>query len=296
MKKPVASVNYVDLCGTEELRGFFEIIGVLFNIQLGLAPLDLRRVWPTARPRQEDNPVCRVIQATPDGVAACAACDKKHCAEALRAHHGICYLCHAGLLDYIVPVAVGGQIVGVLIGGQVLPEAPSEEGFRCLRENLKGIPVDQSKLRAAYFSMPFLPKEKAEATLKLIALFTEMLREKGIRLKPRNRKDPPSFLKAGLDYMGRHFKEGGLSLADVAKQAGVSGSHFGWSFKKHLGTVFNHHLLDLRLAEAEKLLSQTDKKIAEIALLSGFGSVSHFNRVFKVRFRRSPRQHRSRQR
>lgn len=293
MKSPIGIVKYVDIGSTKELRDFFDIVRKLLNIQLGLAPLSLKEIWPTARPRHEDNPVCRVIQEASGGAAACLASDKKHCTEVLQVRHGICYICYAGVIDFIVPIAIGGRTVAVLIGGQVLPAPPSEKGFEKLLKNLKAIPVDREKLRDAYFRMPFLTKEKAESTLKLITLFAEMLREKGIRLKLRSRKELPDFLKAGLDYMNRYFRNSDLSLESVAEHAAVSVSHFGWSFKKHLNILFNHYLLDLRMSEAEKLLSQTDKKVSEIAILSGFGSLSHFNRVFKTRFHRSPRQYRN---
>ena len=40
------------------------------------------------------------------------------------------YHCHAGLVDFGIPLVVDGQTLGSVIGGQVLPEDPDEEKFR----------------------------------------------------------------------------------------------------------------------------------------------------------------------
>jgi AraC-like DNA-binding protein len=47
-----------------------------------------------------------------------------------------------------------------------------------------------------------------------------------------------------------------------------------------MGISYSDYLLNLRLANAEQLLIKSDSKIIEIALASGFNSISYFNREF----------------
>lgn len=71
------------------------------------------------------------------GRARCEKCDAEG--------HGA-YFCHAGLMDFAAPIMVNGEQVGVIVGGQVLPERPDPEKFREIAREL-GIP-EESYLRA----------------------------------------------------------------------------------------------------------------------------------------------------
>ena len=55
---------------------------------------------------------------------------KKRCEQCDREGHGV-YPCHAGLVDFGIPITLeDGTVLGSIIGGQVLPENPDEEKFR----------------------------------------------------------------------------------------------------------------------------------------------------------------------
>jgi len=71
------------------------------------------------------------------GLARCEKCD--------REGEGV-YHCHAGLIDFGIPLMVDGQKVGSVIGGQVLPEEPDEEKFRKVARE---IGVDEEQYIAA---------------------------------------------------------------------------------------------------------------------------------------------------
>lgn len=63
----------------------------------------------------------KLTRGSKEGCARCEKCD--------REGQGV-YHCHAGLIDFGIPLVVEGQTVGSVIGGQVLPEQPDEEKFR----------------------------------------------------------------------------------------------------------------------------------------------------------------------
>ena len=63
----------------------------------------------------------RMTRGCAEGRARCEKCD--------REGHGV-YHCHAGLIDFGIPLEVDGINVGSVIGGQVLPVEPDEEKFR----------------------------------------------------------------------------------------------------------------------------------------------------------------------
>jgi AraC-like DNA-binding protein len=79
-----------------------------------------------------------------------------------------------------------------------------------------------------------------------------------------------------------------LTTKKVAEQFYMNVSYFCEYFKKYTGRTFTKYLATVRLDRAARLVSHTDKSIAEIAADSGFGSVSQFLRCFKRKFNCTP--------
>ena len=83
-----------------------------------------------------------------------------------------------------------------------------------------------------------------------------------------------------FDYIDKNYTED-LSLETVAGVAGFSKFHFSRLFKQFTDISFYDYLNQRRVRAAEQLLLDPDIPITEIAMRSGFSSISTFNRVFK---------------
>ena len=84
--------------------------------------------WPP-----EVAPCCAVIRETPAGAAACVACDRQACADALSRREEVhIYRCHAGLTEAVAPLYVGNLIAGYLLFGHVFSYSTPEEGWRVI--------------------------------------------------------------------------------------------------------------------------------------------------------------------
>lgn len=75
----------------------------------------------------------KLTRGSAEGCARCEKCD--------REGQGV-YHCHAGLIDFGIPLEVDGMKVGSVIGGQVLPERPDESKFRQVAREI-GVNEDQ---------------------------------------------------------------------------------------------------------------------------------------------------------
>lgn len=82
-------------------------------------------------------------------------------------------------------------------------------------------------------------------------------------------------------YITEHCTEN-ISVDTLADLAGFSKFHFSRLFKQFSGVSCYEYLIQKRILHAETLLIQPDISITEAAMLSGFGSLSTFNRIFKA--------------
>jgi AraC-like DNA-binding protein/ligand-binding sensor protein len=284
------SFNISDLAESEEFAEFFTIIRQLTGIVAALAHPNGTQAKLLC-PETEFNPICQIIRASSEGRAACFATDELYCCQVTKCKRGIRYFCHAGLVDFAVPVYIEDWHIATINCGQTLSEKPSKNGFKQLCEKIKGIPVNLKKLRKAYFQCPYMPPEKVETVLKLISFYADYFCDVGHRLHPTNQsKNHPQIIEA-VKYLKEHFRDD-ISLQELAFNVGLCETYFSRLFTKIMGIPYTHYLSNLRLSEAKKLLEKTDWKITQIAFDVGFNSLPYFNQTFRKLEKCSPSQHR----
>lgn len=71
------------------------------------------------------------------------------------------------------------------------------------------------------------------------------------------------------------------TLNALAKEVGLSKSSLAERFNLEAGYTIHRFLNKVRIRHAEKLLSESDLTIADIATDTGFTTIQHFSRVFK---------------
>ena len=79
-----------------------------------------------------------------------------------------------------------------------------------------------------------------------------------------------------------------LSLQSLARGAGLSPYHFLRTFERLTGVTPHQYVRRARLRDAALRLTDSPAKIVDVALDSGFGDVSNFNRAFRAEFGVSP--------
>jgi transcriptional regulator GlxA family with amidase domain len=85
-----------------------------------------------------------------------------------------------------------------------------------------------------------------------------------------------------------HHIEQPLSIAELAREAGVGPRELHRRFQAQLGTSPSDYYAGLRLFLARRLLEHTDHPVSRVAVMSGFGSGSAFARAFRARFGAAP--------
>ena len=75
-----------------------------------------------------------------------------------------------------------------------------------------------------------------------------------------------------------------VTLADIARAAGLSSFHFSRMFRALTGETVSSYLRRRRLTEAARRLIHRDERLIELALTYGFESQAAFSRAFKRQF------------
>ena len=89
-------------------------------------------------------------------------------------------------------------------------------------------------------------------------------------------------------HLHDHYREH-VDLGELAALFFVSRHHLAREFRRHTGTSVISYVNDLRIDQAQRMLVETEQPIGQIAEQVGFGTITHFNRVFRDRTGRTPR-------
>ena len=92
----------------------------------------------------------------------------------------------------------------------------------------------------------------------------------------------PRKLRKAIEFINNNLdEEQAVAIHAVADEVQMSSSHFSRVFKQSMGVSPNVYMTEQRIERAKKLLSETDFRIADIALRTGFASQSHFTSTFR---------------
>ena len=127
---------------------------------------------------------------------------KKRCEQCDREGHGV-YPCHAGLVDFGIPITLeDGTVLGSIIGGQVLPENPDEEKFR---QTARELGIDEDKYIKALKKVNVKTREQIDASANLLGDVINMF----VRASYVNRKNENLVgeLKGGITKAAEQIEE-----------------------------------------------------------------------------------------
>jgi AraC-like DNA-binding protein len=134
--------------------------------------------------------------------------------------------------------------------------------------------------------LPFLGRSDALSVLALdqfsLILGAHLLQQYGVVQKTaRHSKGglAPWQKRRACELLHENL-HGRIRLPDIARECGLSVSHFARSFKTSFGTSTHQWLIQHRIDHAKELMSQTSMSLTDIAIQSGFNDQAAFTRTF----------------
>ena len=98
-------------------------------------------------------------------------------------------------------------------------------------------------------------------------------------------------IRQALEYVKENYSKD-LNMAVVSNYVSMNYSLFSYEFKQYTGSNFVNFLKELRVAEAKRLLAETDRKVVEISQQVGYENEKHFMKTFKSICGVSPSEYR----
>ncbi|MDG3085150.1 PocR ligand-binding domain-containing protein [Vibrio hannami] len=245
---------------------------------------------------------CQKIRKKPELYARCIESDRCGGLEASKSNKPCVYRCHAGLVDFSIPLIVSGHLIGFVLCGQIRVESGTKVGdiqlvdMKWMKdaeliEDYNNIAVaDYSKV----FSAADLLKTLVDDSIKKHMDFVVINDKYDVRtlFKVNDNSQPhDSKIKKALRYIEAHFFED-VGLEEVADHVYLSPHYFSKLFKKEMKIGFNAYVNQQRMIGAKKMLQYSDWSISRIAHNLGFSGASYFCKVFKNAYKITPQEFR----
>jgi len=271
------------------MRAFETLTGLHLTVHDPAASL-----WPYLPPERfkHCSPGCRAVKARHDW--ACMDFEITRLRrEILEYPEGRCHRCHAGFIEWVIPVLIDERVAWIFFAGQ----ARAEGAYRHLVRDVRTTPRPATKI-----ALPSIPETQSAVILEALRqLRSRLLEWHGSLQSSAGREPTPALSPPGKDGASRaHSIRSFLfekhaadpSIRDLARHLGLGESRTIHLVKELFGCGFSRLLNQMRLKTTASLLRNTSLPVQEVCYAGGFQDLSHFHRTFQRHFGLTPLQYR----
>lgn len=83
-----------------------------------------------------------------------------------------------------------------------------------------------------------------------------------------------------------------ITIPDLARRFGMSEYYLCRQFRKYANRTIIEYLQRTRIMNAKRIFMETDKNVSQVAAMTGFSNLTHFNRVFQAVSGQKPSEYR----
>ncbi len=247
------------------------------------------RLWPFLPPQRfrHDIPQCNAVKYSPKGSKCLAFEGVKLQEQLIEKPQGRVHICHAGYVEWVVPVMTENALQVVLFAGIRLPASDLKVAIRPTRLPVWG-----------QTDLPTVDDDESVLIFEHLHQLATRLKDWLAELKnfnlPHMAHDASTAQRRIIiqTFILQRHTQSTLYLTDLAELLGLTESRTSHVVRETFGRSFQQLLLEARLRTAMGLLRHTEMDLREIASRSGFEDLRHFHRVFKRETNQTPRHYR----
>lgn len=239
------------------------------------------------------NPFCGLVFDTPGGHEVCRKMTQSVQQRAFKTGAPHRVHCFAGMTVVGIPLIIDRHHVATLLSGRVFLRKPQAKDFRLVGRQLErwGFSGSVSAVKDNFYLTPVVDPDQFTAMVRLLEIFADQLAAEASRAVLAVGQDDPPAVQQAKRFFTENLKEG-VTLQQVAQKVGFSPTYFCRVFRKATGMTFTEYATRVRVERAKELLHNPFLRISEVAFESGFGSIPHFNSIFRAAVGSSPTTYR----
>jgi AraC-like DNA-binding protein/ligand-binding sensor protein len=225
------------------------------------------------------SPLCASLLRRAGLCAHCKCIEQRILRQVTRTRVPVHMVCYAGVHTMVIPVMAHGSHVATIWAGGLPAHSFSARNRRALSRRFERLWHEQvpGVFLKRWKRTPCPGRRRVRAIMKVLESAAGQMGVEFEKQMAQQQNLIPS-LRA-RSYVDSRFNSP-LSQSEVAKRIGVSRQHLARIWRRDFGHPFIEYLHKRRVAYACELLGQNSRKIIDIALECGFGSLSQFNRIF----------------
>ena len=253
-----------------EVQGVFDHFSACFNIRILF--FDAAGHMLTVGQNRPDSVYCRLMRRHLYGKQTCFAQDEAKRQEAAETRSLVCYQCHAGLMEAIIPIYHQQQLLGTVFIGQF---RSSELMPQWVSRDAEASDV-RSSVETAFNELPYVPQERIDHILGLFKILVDyIIAQRMISL------GADSLVGKLVTLMEQRISSS-FTLQQAASAVGKSPSSVSHLFKKHFGQSFKQAFLEMKLEHADELLrGNSTASVTQVAEAVGYDDPQYFSRLYK---------------
>ncbi len=219
---------------------------------------------------KNNNEYCGLIQSSGKGLRKCLDTSKSLMEKSRLSKKTEYVICHAGLVEVVIPIIYEKHIVAYMMLGHVR----EDNGDFDIEKSLSELPIEVEIAKNIYISLPKFEKEKLNATINMAEMLVKfMIYENMLHLKE-------SYFDEAKRYIYDNMSEK-LTAQKIYEGIHVSKSTLYSAIKDATGLSVNDYITNIKLNRAKELLSESETTIHDISDMLGFSNVTYFTKFFK---------------
>lgn len=252
------------------------------DIAVTFYDLEMRLV--ATSPRHSDYCLC--IRADDLRKVNCNRSNLAHMKEAAQKKSTVCYTCHAGLMETIIPVVYEETIIGFMQIGQFRDEKGRYSSADAVEKALTGYGLEAAPMLTLYNELPVVSDDKFSALQKILLILIKSFWDDSLIRHNR------SMLSIKIEqYVMEHIKER-ICVEEICRIFFLSKNALYRLFESEFGIPIGKYILNKRIQLSKDSLRNTATPIATVASECGFPNYNYFIRAFKKQMGITPLQFR----
>lgn len=238
--------------------------------------------------RVHSKQFCDIAKSTPRGYKTCIRCKNLANQKAIIGQQIFYGHCPYGMFEIGFPIVENGKVLAVIYVGNIVTDR--EYSFKRAALTCGKTTVDFNTLSAEFDNachtsdiQPYL--DIAEALNSYINMVLTAFPQS-------ENSDGKHWLVREMKLYAKENFRRPLNLKYISKLYGFNEKYAGRLFKSTTGVSFSQYVNAQRLTAAKRELRETDKTVLEISMNCGFDNVTYFNRLFKTKYGKTPKEYR----